>query len=99
MLCCAVQIENEYGYYGHDKLYLRHLVSLVRQHMGQGVSMGTRQRGWGEGGLCHVLMRGEQQCVEHFSIGLCTLNSFGGQGLLETPRQPGQAAHGTRGEA
>jgi hypothetical protein len=41
MLCCDVQIENEYGYYGHDKVYLRHLISLVRQHMGQGVLLYT----------------------------------------------------------
>lgn len=33
-----VQIENEYGYYGGDKSYLRFLQRLVRQHMGPQVS-------------------------------------------------------------
>jgi beta-galactosidase GanA len=32
-----VQIENEYGSYGADKVYLRHLSGLVRWHMGDQV--------------------------------------------------------------
>lgn len=33
-----VQIENEYGYNGDDKVYLRHLAALARQHLGNEVS-------------------------------------------------------------
>jgi hypothetical protein len=28
------QVENEYGYYGEDKEYLRRLVAKARQHLG-----------------------------------------------------------------
>jgi hypothetical protein len=36
-----LQIENEYGYYGEDKVYLRHLAAKVRQHMGPDVLLFT----------------------------------------------------------
>ncbi|KAF6250380.1 glycosyl hydrolases family 35-domain-containing protein [Scenedesmus sp. NREL 46B-D3] len=36
-----VQVENEYGYYGGSKPYLRHLADLIRQHMGQQVLLYT----------------------------------------------------------
>jgi beta-galactosidase len=29
-----VQVENEYGSYGDDKAYLRHLITLARGHLG-----------------------------------------------------------------
>jgi len=46
----AWQIENEYGYYGHDKDYLKHLVGLARQHLGQQVS------------TCVAAVRGNNEC-------------------------------------
>jgi hypothetical protein len=42
-----VQIENEYGSYGSDKAYLRHLSGLVRWHMGDQVRPG-QGRGKGD---------------------------------------------------
>ncbi|KAH9607420.1 hypothetical protein KSS87_007510 [Heliosperma pusillum] len=40
-----VQIENEYGSYGDDKAYLRHLVELGRRHLGNGVILYTTDGG------------------------------------------------------
>mmetsp|Transcript_13310 Transcript_13310/g.40276 ORF Transcript_13310/g.40276 Transcript_13310/m.40276 type:complete len:730 (-) Transcript_13310:513-2702(-) len=36
-----VQMENEYGFCGSDKVYLRHLVATARQHLGDGVILYT----------------------------------------------------------
>ncbi|XP_023643470.1 beta-galactosidase 17 isoform X2 [Capsella rubella] len=40
-----VQIENEYGSYGHDKAYLRNLVSMAREHLGDDVIVYTTDGG------------------------------------------------------
>jgi beta-galactosidase len=34
-------VENKYGYYGEDKVYLRHLVGKAREHLGQEVLLYT----------------------------------------------------------
>ena len=41
MACCVLQIENEYGYCGSDKAYLRHLLATARQQLGDGVILFT----------------------------------------------------------
>ncbi|CAA6671675.1 unnamed protein product [Spirodela intermedia] len=48
-----VQIENEFGSYGYDQPYLRHLVALSRRHLGQDVILYTT-----DGGSQDTLMRG-----------------------------------------
>ncbi|KDP40762.1 hypothetical protein JCGZ_24761 [Jatropha curcas] len=40
-----VQIENEYGSYGHDKAYLHHLVKLAREHLGKNIILYTTDGG------------------------------------------------------
>lgn len=40
-LCCALQVENEYGYCGSDKAYLRHLLATARQQLGGDVILFT----------------------------------------------------------
>ncbi|KAK9923630.1 hypothetical protein M0R45_032037 [Rubus argutus] len=40
-----VQIENEYGSYGNDKAYLRHLVSVARKYLGDDVILYTTDGG------------------------------------------------------
>jgi NADP-dependent 3-hydroxy acid dehydrogenase YdfG len=37
LLLLLLQVENEYGYYGGSKPYLRHLADTIRQHMGEQV--------------------------------------------------------------
>jgi hypothetical protein len=36
---CVVQIENEYGSFGSDHVYLHHLLDTVREHLGNNVIM------------------------------------------------------------
>ena len=36
-----LQVENEYGFIGEDKPYIRHLVGLVRQHLGNEILIYT----------------------------------------------------------
>jgi beta-galactosidase len=62
-------MENEYGYYGEDKAYLRHLVAKARQHLGQQVLLYTTD-GNGEEWVRRGTLEGEQQqgdedCMEH----------------------------------
>lgn len=38
---CAQQIENEYGFCGEDKSYLRHLAGLVRTHLSSDILLFT----------------------------------------------------------
>ncbi|KAL5698664.1 beta-galactosidase [Ranunculus cassubicifolius] len=40
-----VQIENEFGSYGNDKLYLQHLVTLARNHLGNNIILYTTDGG------------------------------------------------------
>ncbi|KAE8659556.1 Beta-galactosidase 17 [Hibiscus syriacus] len=40
-----VQIENEFGSYGDDKAYLRHLVKLAREHLGEDIILYTTDGG------------------------------------------------------
>ncbi|XAR67615.1 Beta-galactosidase [Bertholletia excelsa] len=40
-----VQIENEYGSYGDDKVYLEHLVKLARRHLGEDTILYTTDGG------------------------------------------------------
>ncbi|KAK9022655.1 hypothetical protein V6N11_002902 [Hibiscus sabdariffa] len=40
-----VQIENEFGSYGDDKVYLRHLVKLARGHLGEDIILYTTDGG------------------------------------------------------
>ncbi|XP_052176984.1 beta-galactosidase 17 isoform X2 [Diospyros lotus] len=48
-----VQIENEYGSYGDDKVYLHHLVKMARGHLGYGIILYTT-----DGGLRESLEKG-----------------------------------------
>ena len=41
MACCSLQVENEYGYCGSDRAYLRHLLATVRQQLGDDVILFT----------------------------------------------------------
>lgn len=38
---CMSQMENEYGFCGSDRTYLRHLVATARQHLGDDVILYT----------------------------------------------------------
>ncbi|KAI4324789.1 hypothetical protein MLD38_030245 [Melastoma candidum] len=48
-----VQIENEYGSYGNDKAYMRHLVDLARGHLGSDIVLYTT-----DGGTIDTLRKG-----------------------------------------
>ena len=41
MACCVLQIENEYGYCGSDRAYLRSLLATARQQLGDGAILFT----------------------------------------------------------
>ncbi|KAK8551286.1 hypothetical protein V6N12_039934 [Hibiscus sabdariffa] len=51
-----VQIENEFGSYGDDKVYLRHLVKLARGHLGEDIILYTT-----DGGSRETLKKGTIQ--------------------------------------
>ncbi|XP_042488565.1 beta-galactosidase 17 [Macadamia integrifolia] len=57
-----VQIENEYGSYGDDKSYLRHLVTLARTHLGDDIILYTT-----DGGSKETLERGTIRGSDVFS--------------------------------
>ena len=37
VVVCTMQVENEYGWFGSDKVYLIHLVHIARKHLGENV--------------------------------------------------------------
>ncbi len=41
MRSCRLQVENEYGFCGSDRTYLRHLVATARRHLGPDVILYT----------------------------------------------------------
>ncbi|OMO70788.1 Glycoside hydrolase, family 35 [Corchorus capsularis] len=57
-----VQIENEFGSYGDDKAYLRHLVKLARGHLGEDIILYTT-----DGGTRETLEKGTIQGADVFS--------------------------------